>query len=95
MLWIAPSPPSVSGYKIQIVTKTAFIVLVLTCAAYARNRPRARDFCRVFKEIMATSDRGIPQDLLQKAECIVLVPGMKKGRVYRRRQLRTWIRFVP
>lgn len=28
---------------------------------------------------MATSDRGIPQDLLQKAECIVVVPGMKKG----------------
>lgn len=28
---------------------------------------------------MATSDRGIPQDLLQKAECVVVVPGMKKG----------------
>jgi lipid-binding SYLF domain-containing protein len=33
----------------------------------------------VFKEIMATSDRGIPQDLLQKASCIIVVPGMKKG----------------
>ena len=28
---------------------------------------------------MATSDRAIPQDLLQKAECVVIVPGMKKG----------------
>ena len=31
------------------------------------------------KEIMATDDRAIPQDLLQNAECIVVVPGMKKG----------------
>jgi lipid-binding SYLF domain-containing protein len=28
---------------------------------------------------MATSDRAIPHDLLQKAECVVIVPGMKKG----------------
>jgi len=33
----------------------------------------------VFKEIMATPDKGIPQDLLAKAQCIVIVPGMKKA----------------
>ncbi len=33
----------------------------------------------VFKEIMATADRAIPQDLLAKAQCIVVVPGLKKG----------------
>lgn len=30
-------------------------------------------------EIMATPDKGIPQDLLEKAHCIVIVPGMKQG----------------
>ena len=30
-------------------------------------------------EIMSAPDKGIPQDLLEKAQCIVLVPGLKKG----------------
>ncbi len=30
-------------------------------------------------EIMSAPDQGIPQDLLEKAQCIVLVPGVKKG----------------
>ena len=30
-------------------------------------------------EIMSAPDKGIPQDLLEKAECIVVVPGLKKG----------------
>jgi lipid-binding SYLF domain-containing protein len=28
---------------------------------------------------MATPDKAIPQDLLEKAHCIVIVPGLKKG----------------
>ena len=28
-------------------------------------------------EIMAAPDKGIPQDLLEKAHCIVIVPGLK------------------
>jgi lipid-binding SYLF domain-containing protein len=31
----------------------------------------------VFSEIMATPDKGIPQDLLADAHCIVIVPGLK------------------
>ena len=34
---------------------------------------------QVFKEIMRTPDKGIPSDLLDKAECIAIVPGLKKG----------------
>ena len=30
-------------------------------------------------EIMSAPDKGIPQDLLEKSQCIVLVPGVKKG----------------
>ncbi len=30
-------------------------------------------------EIMATPDAAIPQDLLDHAECVVIVPGLKKG----------------
>lgn len=33
----------------------------------------------VFKEIMGTEDKQIPQDLLEKAHCMVIVPSLKKG----------------
>src|SRR5579884_3412933 len=33
----------------------------------------------VLKEIMQAPDRGIPQDLMDKAQCIVIVPGVKKA----------------
>src|SRR5215471_11985119 len=32
-----------------------------------------------FEEIMASPDKGIPQDLLEKARCIIIVPGLIKG----------------
>ncbi|RPI23450.1 MAG: hypothetical protein EHM61_19720 [Acidobacteria bacterium] len=40
---------------------------------------RIEESAQVLTEIMATPDKGIPQDLLAKAECAVIVPGMKKG----------------
>jgi lipid-binding SYLF domain-containing protein len=33
----------------------------------------------MLKEIMDTSDKAIPQNLLDKAACVVLVPGLKEG----------------
>lgn len=33
----------------------------------------------VMNEIMAASDKGIPQDLLSKSECVVVIPNTKKG----------------
>lgn len=40
---------------------------------------KLKDAADVFSEIMATPDKGIPQDLLSKAECVVIVPGLKKA----------------
>jgi lipid-binding SYLF domain-containing protein len=40
---------------------------------------RMGDATKVFSEIMATPDKGIPQDLLEKAHCVVIVPGMKQA----------------
>jgi lipid-binding SYLF domain-containing protein len=33
----------------------------------------------VFQEVMNAPDKGIPQDLLDKSECVVIVPGLKKA----------------
>lgn len=40
---------------------------------------RANDAATVLSEIMAAPDKGIPSDLLSKAECVVIVPGLKKA----------------
>ena len=40
---------------------------------------RLEEAHEVFMEIMDAPDKGIPQDLLGKAECVVMVPGLKKG----------------
>lgn len=38
---------------------------------------RLDEAATVFAEIMATPDKGIPQDMLANAHCIVIVPGLK------------------
>jgi lipid-binding SYLF domain-containing protein len=44
-----------------------------------KTEERLADTTTLFSEIMATPDKSIPQDLLNKAPCIILVPGLKKG----------------
>lgn len=52
-------------------------------AAIAADRAdevkRLQRATEVFREMMKAPDKGIPQDLLGKAECIAVVPGLKKG----------------
>ena len=40
---------------------------------------RLDEAATVFEEIMGTPDKAIPQDMLNKADCVVVVPGLKKG----------------
>ena len=43
------------------------------------EQERLKASYEVMKEILATPDRGIPRDLLNKAVCVIVVPSMKKG----------------
>jgi len=40
---------------------------------------RLHEATEVFSEIMATPDKGIPQDMLANSHCVVIVPGLKTG----------------
>jgi lipid-binding SYLF domain-containing protein len=40
---------------------------------------RLTESASVFSEIMKTPDKGIPQDLLAKADCIIILPNVKKA----------------
>ena len=58
------------------------LTLMLSAAAmvYAADaQERLEDSANVLKEVMNTPDKGIPQDLLNRAQCVIVVPGLKKG----------------
>jgi len=40
---------------------------------------RIDEAARVFHEINAAADKGIPQDLIERAKCVAILPGVKKG----------------
>ena len=44
-----------------------------------KNTERLTEASDLFKEIMDTPDRSIPSDLLENANCIVIVPALKKA----------------
>jgi lipid-binding SYLF domain-containing protein len=60
--------------------------LCLAVPAFAADKPtgqveqeRLKSSYEVLKEVLATPDKGIPRDLLNKAECVIVVPSMKKA----------------
>ncbi|HET9531760.1 MAG TPA: hypothetical protein VFQ92_15485, partial [Blastocatellia bacterium] len=61
------------------------LALLVSPAALAGGAERSDEVQRlrrateVFREIMRTPDKGIPEDLLDRAECVAIVPGLKKG----------------
>ncbi|HEY1342468.1 MAG TPA: lipid-binding SYLF domain-containing protein [Bryobacteraceae bacterium] len=68
----------------RLTTFTLSILLVvapLLSAADEKTKTAERldDSASLFSEVMDSPDKSIPQDLLNKAHCIVLVPGLKKA----------------
>src|SRR6266481_357898 len=60
----------------------AFVVAIfMSCAAFGANQSREQkrlEACgQVFKEIMDIPE-GIPKDLLNKAECVIVIPSVLK-----------------
>jgi lipid-binding SYLF domain-containing protein len=54
-----------------------FALSTATLAAQGKQEDRLRASATVLKEILAIPD-GIPKDLLDKAECVIVFPGVKK-----------------
>src|SRR5256886_1071851 len=61
--------------------RSLYVFLALTPLLAKESEPvkRLDEAAAVLSEIMASPDKGIPEDLLEKAHCIVIVPGLKKG----------------
>ena len=61
--------------------KTILLAAIASAMLFAQEETdkRLQRSAEVFNEIMATPDKGIPSDLLAKARCVIIIPGMKKG----------------
>jgi SH3 domain-containing YSC84-like protein 1 len=76
-----------SMYYIAMRLLTTTLAIALAClplladekSEKAKADARLDDAASLFSEIMETPDKAIPQSLLDKSACIVLVPGLKKG----------------
>ena len=62
-----------------MMATTIVTTLALTPVLALDNEPAKRldEAAAVLSEIMGSPDKGIPQDLLQNAHCIVIVPNLK------------------
>ncbi len=67
----------------KIVTILAIAGSIGTLAFAAEREVKVNDrldaSAETLTDMMRASDHGIPQDLLDKAKCVVVVPGMKKA----------------
>jgi lipid-binding SYLF domain-containing protein len=67
----------------RLITFTLTIALgcgpLLAKDEKSKTEERLDDAASLFSEVMGTPDKAVPQKLLDKAYCIVLVPGLKKG----------------
>lgn len=71
----------------HLIASSALVLLAAAAALAAPPRrgdrsdetKRLSRASEVFNEIMSTPDKGIPTNLLDKSECVAIVPGMSKG----------------
>src|ERR1700687_1809949 len=63
--------------KRLLMVTTLDLLVTLTAVASDREDDvnRTHKAAQVLKEIMNTSDQGIPQDLLESSKCIAIIPG--------------------
>ncbi len=62
--------------RLLIVTMLALLVTLTAVASdHEDDVSRIHKAAQVFQEIMATPDNSIPQELLETAKCIALIPG--------------------
>lgn len=64
--------------KFAILTLALTPVLLLADSR-SDEATRISDATEVFQDIMSAPDRGVPQDILAKAQCVGIIPSVKKA----------------
>jgi lipid-binding SYLF domain-containing protein len=73
--------PVTCGYPVMMIRSMVIASLAATlCFAQEKTADtRLRNSTTALREIMGAPDKGIPEELLEKAKCIVVVPDLMKG----------------
>jgi lipid-binding SYLF domain-containing protein len=64
--------------RIWLLLLLSFCV-ALPAIAQEKEQQRLTDSYNVLRDILGMPDKGIPRDLLNKSECVIVVPSMKKA----------------
>jgi len=62
-----------------MLRRLGILILPVMLVAGTEEDARLNAAKESLSEIMAAGDRSIPQNLFEKAQCAVIIPGMKKG----------------
>jgi len=69
--------------RTQLIAAVVIAASITTGAFAAEREAKAIDridmSADVLSQLMRADDKGIPQDLIDKAKCVVVIPGMKKA----------------
>jgi SH3 domain-containing YSC84-like protein 1 len=73
--------------SLDVFRRVAILAIVITPAIASTNAQepelspdkRLQSAAMSFREVMNEPDKGIPRDLYDKARCVVIIPGVKKG----------------
>jgi lipid-binding SYLF domain-containing protein len=58
---------------------TWLVIALGATPVHGQTVARLQNTVAVFDEVTGMDDRSIPQDLLKKARCVAIIPGLKKG----------------
>jgi SH3 domain-containing YSC84-like protein 1 len=62
-----------------LLTSVICLCCVVSVVGQKKEEDRLKESANVLKEIMGMPEKGIPRDLLDKAECVVVFPSVKKA----------------
>jgi lipid-binding SYLF domain-containing protein len=65
--------------RLKPILVLPLLASLLTAASEPDTTKRLAAAADAFKEVMDTPDKSIPQQLLDKSQCVVIVPGLKSG----------------
>ncbi len=65
--------------RIALLSLGCLLVLPVAANAQEKEEDRVKESGQVLRDILESPDKGIPHDLVDKAECVVVYPSVKKA----------------
>ena len=65
--------------RIALLSLGCLLVLPVVANAQDKEEDRVKESGLVLRDILESPDKGIPHDLVNKAECVVVFPSVKKA----------------